>query len=400
MSSENTNENPCRICLKTNVFFDWTEAIFEFSGPSYKECYYQYTHLQEHDEDVYTQMLCLDCGNCLRNTYQLVGKALESDIKLKEMKTEITEKSNDPLEYVKERESKYLFNPNTEAALNTNAEIQELDKSLTEATILVTQSDEEILNDDFTDIQDSDSKYESDDNNSSMSNNSKLRSDKVDVTRQPLLCAYCSRIFYSRTHLTNHEKTHDRNRERTESCPICGLQFFNKMAVKSHMPVHDENRVRNYKCEFCIKAFFSRGGLNIHRRIHLGQMIKCNFCSKEFFRQNDLERHMQSHEVSPLTANTEKSSKVRAKYFMECKTCERKINKSCWETHKAKHLNQPLLQCGICNKTYYTRKALCLHIKKIHDVSGEEYDKAFIVINKKFKPRHSSLMKKQNITIE
>lgn len=50
---------------------------------------------------------------------------------------------------------------------------------------------------------------------------------------------------------------------------------------------------------------------------------------------------------------------------MECKTCGRKINKNYWEIHKAKHLNQPLLQCGICNKTYYTRKSyvICFSIE-------------------------------------
>lgn len=80
--------------------------------------------------------------------------------------------------------------------LNT---IQELDKSLTEVKFLITQSAEEVLkNDDFTVIQDSDSHYYSDDNNSSTSNkHSKLPSDKVEVKRSPLLCAYCCMYYWS-----------------------------------------------------------------------------------------------------------------------------------------------------------------------------------------------------------
>lgn len=62
MSFEKTYENPCRICLKTNVFFDWIEAIFEFSGPSYKECYYQYTHLQEHGNSKFYIKIVKLCG--------------------------------------------------------------------------------------------------------------------------------------------------------------------------------------------------------------------------------------------------------------------------------------------------------------------------------------------------
>lgn len=43
----NNDEEQCCICLKNEVFFEGTEVIFEFSGPSYDECYYRYTQLQE-----------------------------------------------------------------------------------------------------------------------------------------------------------------------------------------------------------------------------------------------------------------------------------------------------------------------------------------------------------------
>lgn len=54
-------------------------------------------------------MLCLDCGNGLRNTYQLMQKALESDIKLKEMKTEIIVKTDDRSTGIRKRMRYKIF---------------------------------------------------------------------------------------------------------------------------------------------------------------------------------------------------------------------------------------------------------------------------------------------------
>lgn len=44
-----TNENHCLICLRNNVFFECNEVIFEFFGPSYKDCYQQFTQLQSNE---------------------------------------------------------------------------------------------------------------------------------------------------------------------------------------------------------------------------------------------------------------------------------------------------------------------------------------------------------------
>lgn len=41
------NENQCCICLKENTFFDGSEAIFEFFGPTYQDCYFQYMQIKE-----------------------------------------------------------------------------------------------------------------------------------------------------------------------------------------------------------------------------------------------------------------------------------------------------------------------------------------------------------------
>lgn len=103
-----------------------------------------------------------------------------------------------------------------------------------------------------------------------------------------------------------HEKTHNENRERKETCTVCGLKFFDKRNLYGHMQTHKENREKRHKCEFCTKAFYDKGGLNVHRRIHLGQMIPCTLCSKEYFRQIDLDRHMSSHSATTINSDTKK----------------------------------------------------------------------------------------------
>ncbi|KAI8127807.1 Zinc finger and SCAN domain-containing protein 12 [Lucilia cuprina] len=287
--------------------------------------------------DFYTKMLCLDCGNGLRNAYILVEKALASDLKLRNYKCEI--KTDNLLQFekeeiklvdwkqtlapelsVKEQQSQIIaenplqfkeeeeeivpdiqdsLKPNIEDTLNTIK--NEKEYISTEAITVNKLSDEQLFD---VSIQNSDSAPGSEVNKKSKSAVKKKK-------KLTLLCSHCPKIFNTRAHLINHEKTHDQDRKRTEICTICGLKLYDKYTLKMHMEIHDDNRIRKYKCEFCPKAFFARGGLNIHRRIHLGQMIKCNFCPKEFYRQIDLDHHMKSHDVTPLTSDTGIEPRVR-----------------------------------------------------------------------------------------
>lgn len=45
MESSEKEDQYCRICLKHNSFFNWNEQIFEFYGPTYRECYDKYIQL-------------------------------------------------------------------------------------------------------------------------------------------------------------------------------------------------------------------------------------------------------------------------------------------------------------------------------------------------------------------
>ncbi|XP_037822260.1 zinc finger protein 39-like isoform X2 [Lucilia sericata] len=379
-------------------------------------------------------MLCLDCGNGLRNAYILVEKALVSDLKLKNHKCEIiadsllkfekeevisvdrcnminSEQTLAPELNLKDQQSQIIaenrlqfkkeliiddtqnsLNPTIEYTFNTNKD--EEGYISTETITVNTLLDEELHD---VSIQNSGSASESGLNkNTNINSKSEKKPKKKKILT--LLCSHCPKIFHTKAHLIRHEETHVLDRKRTEVCTICSLKFYCKNTLQMHMDIHDENRKRKHKCEFCPKAFFARGGLNIHRRIHLGQMIKCNFCPKEFYRQVDLDQHMKSHDVTPLTSNTGIEPRVRAKYFRKCDFCGNKINTSDWKHHRAKHLNQPTLQCLICSKTFFPNSKVTRHLRQCHDIQSDECDKFLIKLDNKFEPRLSSLMIEQKIT--
>lgn len=169
-------------------------------------------------------------------------------------------------------------------------------------------------------------------------------------------------------------------RERTEECPICGLKFYTAKCLKNHLTVHDENRERKFKCEYCSKAFYSCGGLNCHRRKHLDEWWQCPLCPKKYCRQYELNRHMHSHEAVAVTKDewearlkTQVCSNftflnyfnsqisyyllyyLQVNLYKDCEKCGKKVNRYNWESHNAKHLNQPIVQCSICHKSYFSR---------------------------------------------
>ncbi|KAM7349574.1 uncharacterized protein ACRADG_008447 [Cochliomyia hominivorax] len=385
-----TDDKQCRICLKSDTFFEGTEVIFEFYGPSYNDCYYKYTQLQEHENSC-RQIYCLNCGNGLRNIHLLVEQACKADNICKQIQQEVE------IKYEIER----VTSPEKELDNLLGAE----QNGLREILILDKEDETKVHNQNEENIIESDYMYELDNNKSSISSKDiqeateNKSQTKPKERRRPLMCSYCSKIFYSRNHFTKHEETHQQ-RERTEACPICGLKFYNAIGVKHHLTVHNENRERKYKCEHCPKAFYSCGGLNCHRRKHLDNWLQCKLCPKKYCREYELNRHMRTHDAAPVTKDDLGTKSKQQISYKKCETCGKKVNKYNWESHMAKHLNQPLVQCGICNNSYFERLTLCRHLQKEHDVKKTEYDKYVIKLNSKFKPRYSNLMKKQNIAMD
>ncbi|XP_061400039.1 zinc finger protein 300-like [Musca vetustissima] len=187
---------------------------------------------------------------------------------------------------------------------------------------------------------------------------------------KPVMCSYCSKIIHDVNYLKRHEQTHQEFREREVTCPKCGYKTYTKQSLRSHMECHNENREKKYKCEFCDKAFFQRGACNIHRRIHLGQCVKCPICSKEFPRQVDVDVHMKSHSGTPLIPIKPR----QRKHLVHCKDCDKDVEGRKFYEHRAKHLNQPLARCTLCEKDFFSRKTCTNHMKNVHKRTKDNYE--------------------------
>ncbi|KAM7349576.1 uncharacterized protein ACRADG_008450 [Cochliomyia hominivorax] len=395
MNSTDSNESYCRLCLKGNAFFNWSEPVFEFYGPSYKECLQKYIKLPEKD-DAFSKSLCLDCGIDLRNMHKMVEKAHVSFNKItKGEQCRICFKKEGFFEWTEEIFE--FFGPTYKECYLKYTQLQEKDGNKTEQICVpcgdvlrnahqlietALQSEKDLEDGSYKIIHvDPEEETNEEQNVADKSNSSKKE--------RTYLCSYCSKISHTKAHHIKHEELHTRG-ERKESCPICGLKFYSAVRVKHHLAVHDENRVAKYKCELCPRTFFTPSGLRYHRVTHTGEVAKCNSCSKSFYRQIDLQYHIRRcHEGI---------SRERRKELKDCKYCGQKVRRENFTPHLRKHLNQPLGKCIICDKSYFNRQSLIRHLNASHNIKNN-YDNYIEIFERKYKPRRSILMRKQNIDV-
>ncbi|XP_065365784.1 PR domain zinc finger protein 5-like isoform X2 [Calliphora vicina] len=436
MDSLKLNGNICRICLDDNVTINWSEEIVEFSGISYKDCYYKYTELQQSSVDPFPTNLCETCSNGLKNTHLLFEKALESLKILQECLT-TEELAQTPVSCLKKDSDVELSR--SQPIMNFQIKVIENFKNKNDIFEDETLGNDKSLIDIDDEILcpinacDNDSVVEE----SPITNSSNVQDATIepghfiempnydspaeDLLEQKLsescdkdsetfthtkksaksrrnpfyICSYCSLKADSIAVLKRHEATHSENRERTETCPHCEVKLYNKMALRVHMEIHTENRQKKFKCEFCEKAFFNRGALNVHRRIHLGQMVTCRLCPKEFYRQIDLDKHLlMRHSAAPIQTKV-----PQLKYTVQCQYCDKTVPTTKWKEHKAAHLNQPQVKCKVCDKKFFARVKCVRHLQRVHHKTQDQYE-TFIHYYDDYKTRISHLMIQQQEKVQ
>lgn len=114
---------------------------------------------------------------------------------------------------------------------------------------------------------------------------------------RPFKCSVCSRRFSEQNTLSQHMRTHTREKPYVCDFPGCNASF----AVAGSLTIHKRSRhtlERPFVCNWpgCGRAFAESSNLTKHRRVHSGEKpFPCKLCDRKFSRPDQLARHMKVH---------------------------------------------------------------------------------------------------------
>nr|XP_054931101.1 uncharacterized protein LOC126538992 [Dermacentor andersoni] len=110
---------------------------------------------------------------------------------------------------------------------------------------------------------------------------------------KPYACSICGRKFAQRNGLLNHQRIH--TAEMRYSCELCPSKFCKKASFDRHKQLHASG-VQLYHCHECSKVFESRTKLSQHERWHKSEKpYPCQLCPAAFVYSKDLDRHALVH---------------------------------------------------------------------------------------------------------
>ena len=163
-----------------------------------------------------------------------------------------------------------------------------------------------------------------------------------------LLCSVCGTGFFDQSTLTNHEKTHVK--EKPYECQACMRTFASRTYLQTHMKIHTDPS-ENIPCPVCEKIFRSSDLLRIHvnNTHNSDNLFQCNICLAKFKSVYYLKFHVRTH-------TGEKP--------YECEDCKKTFaHKSGYRRHVRTHTGEKNFMCNFCGKGFSNRPNMLLHEK-------------------------------------
>ncbi|XP_011295773.1 transcription factor grauzone [Musca domestica] len=147
----------------------------------------------------------------------------------------------------------------------------------------------------------------------------------------------CDKKFYKRAVFVDHLHVH--KDPEYFKCEHCGKVFANRRCLKNHLEWHDESRKPRFNCSECGKDFFRRGSLEKHRLLHVPEeqrQFQCNECEKKFASESLRTQHIKvTHLYVKLICD------ICGKAFRE---------RHAFQRHLTEHTGgpSPNIECDIC----------------------------------------------------
>ncbi|XP_065217275.1 zinc finger protein 551-like isoform X4 [Planococcus citri] len=163
---------------------------------------------------------------------------------------------------------------------------------------------------------------------------------------QRFYCRKCDKRCVSKSHLIQHEATHNKN--KPHKCSFCDTRFkhkYNKVRHERYM--HTE--VTCFECAVCGKMFNYKHSIIQHLRVHsVRKPFRCQACGTRFSRKDHLVDHKRTH-------SEEKKFK--------CGICNKLFKHICSKiSHERLHAEGSRFECALCGRKYRTKTGLAYHI--------------------------------------
>ncbi|KAJ0184220.1 hypothetical protein K1T71_000643 [Dendrolimus kikuchii] len=104
-------------------------------------------------------------------------------------------------------------------------------------------------------------------------------------------CPHCPEVFFTSSSLSAH-LTSVHGEAKRHGCGECPKWFSSKEALRSHhWKVHDSKGSREIRCDMCQRIFYRKSVLKVHMRTHTGERPHSCECGAAFAQRATLRAH-------------------------------------------------------------------------------------------------------------
>lgn len=132
-------------------------------------------------------------------------------------------------------------------------------------------------------------------------------------------CSECGKTYLYRVGLTNHLKSHNRDKypEKLYKCKICDKSYKCQKSVDIHeRSVH--TGARPAVCSVCDAAFYHEEYLKQHMMLHTGETpFHCPVCDRGYNQRGNMKSHLRIHRISEVPDEVLKKIKPSLLKFLK-----------------------------------------------------------------------------------